>query len=246
MRFFSVDILILLVISITQVGCKHNVYDMDMVYIHGGNFMMGSDDIDADPDEQPKHSVYVKDFYIGKYEVTQEQWISICGRNHSEHRGKNLPVTNVSWDDCQIFIKKLNAKTGLNYRLPTEAEWEYVATLYCEQTKGLDIKSYAWYIGSFEYQRCSNVFPQKVGSLSFESMGIYDIIGNVNEWCYDSYDSLSYLRGFSQESNEKVFRGGCFANKEKYLRATNRNHIDRHTKHFTLGLRLAMDADVHQ
>ena len=74
-------------------------------------------------------------------------------------------------------------------------------------------------------------------------MGIYDIIGNVNEWCSDSYDSLSYLNGFSKESDEKVFRGGCFANEKKYLRPTNRNHIDRHTNHFTLGLRLAMDAN---
>lgn len=224
------------------VGCKNDVYDIDMIYISGGDFMMGSEDADADLDERPIHSVYIKDFYIGKYEVTQDQWKAVMGRNLSQHRGSNLPVTNVSWDDCQKFIEKLNSITGLSYRLPTEAEWEYVASMYCEKTKGVDIKSYAWYLGSFEQQRRSNVFPQEVGSLNFDSMGIYDIIGNVNEWCSDSYDSLSYLNGFSHESDEKVFRGGCYANQENYLRPTNRNHIDRHIKHFTLGFRLAMDA----
>lgn len=225
------------------VGCNRQVPDVDMVFIPGGEFLMGSEDVDADPDEAPIHSVYVNDFYIGKYEVTQKQWYAVMGRNLSQNRGDKLPVTNVSWDDCQKFIKKLNEITGKNYRLPTEAEWEYVASMYCKKAEGVDIKNYAWYLGSFEYTRKSNVYSQEVGSLPFDSMGIYDIIGNVNEWCYDSYDSLSYSKGFSQESDEKVFRGGCFANQENFLRPTNRNHIDRHTKHFTLGLRLAMDAN---
>lgn len=223
-------------------GCKNDIYDIEMVHISGGDFLMGSEEADADPDEHPIHTVHVENFYIGKYEVTQELWQAVMGRNHSQHRGKNHPVTNVSWDECQRFIERLNKATGLRYRLPTEAEWEYVASMYCQKTKGVDIKSYAWYLGSFEPQRCSNIYPQEVGLLKFDSMGIYDIIGNVNEWCADSYDSLSYSNGYSQESYEKVFRGGCFANQEHFLRHTNRNHVGKHTKHFTLGLRLAMDA----
>lgn len=238
---------ILCIIFFSLVGCKHGVYDIDMVYIPSGDFLMGSDAVDADPDERPIHSVHVKDFYIGKYEVTQELWKTVMGRNPSQHRGPKFPVENVSWDDCQKFINKLNGLTGLKYRLPSETEWEYVASMYCKQTEGVDIKSYAWYLGSFEDQRFnqrrSNIFTQEVGSLKFDCMGIYDIIGNVNEWCSDSYDSLSYLHGVYLESDEKVFRGGCFANEERFLRPTNRNHIDRHTNHFTLGLRLAMDAN---
>ena len=238
----KINAFVIIYLSMLFVGCRNNVHDIDMIYISGGNFMMGSEDVDADPDERPVHSVCINDFYIGKYEVTQALWQSVMGINRSKHRGPNFPVTNISWDDCQNFIKKLNSITGLSYRLPTEAEWEYVASKYCEQTKSLEIKTYAWYLESFKYNSRSNVFPQEVGSLKCDAMGIYDIVGNVNEWCSDSYDSLSYQNGFSRESNEKVFRGGCFANEEKYLRPTNRNHIDLHTRHFTLGLRLAMDA----
>ncbi len=205
--------------------------------------MMGSEetDADADPDERPIHSVHVNSFYMGKYEVTQKLWTAVMGSNPSQHRGPYLPVENVSWDDCQKFIEKLNSLTGMNYRLPTEAEWEYVATMYSKKTKGVDVKLYAWYLGSFGNQ-LRYASSQKVGSLKFDSLDIYDIIGNVNEWCSDSYDSLSYSHGCTVESNEKVFKGGCFANQENFLRPRNRNHIDRYTRHFTLGFRLAMDA----
>lgn len=214
---------------------------IEMVYISGGNFMMGCEDEDADSDESPIHSVYVKDFYLGKYEVTQALWKSVMGSDPSRHRGGQFPIENVSWDDCQKFIEKLNAKTGQSYRLPTEAEWEYVASMYLNCSDSADMNAYAWYFGSFD-NNMRSATSQKVGSLKPDSLGIYDMLGNVNEWCADSYDSLSYANGFSQESDDKVFRGGCFGNYMKYLRPTNRNHINRHTRHCTLGLRLAMDA----
>lgn len=224
------------------IGCK-DVYNIDMVYISGGSFLMGSEAAEADLDERPIHSVNVKDFYLSKYEVTQELWMTVMGRNPSHHRGPDFPVENVSWDDCLLFIDKLNHITGLSYRLPTEEEWEYVATLNYKDLEHKDITSYAWCLASFGNQ-VRNITTQKVGKLKSGSLGIYDIIGNVNEWCSNSYDSLSYHNGFARESDEKVFRGGCFANEEmKYLSHTNRNHINRYTKHFTLGLRLAMDAN---
>lgn len=224
-----------------SVGCKKNLYHIDMVYISGGDYLMGSDDVNADPDESPVHSVHVNDFYLGKYEVTQIQWQNVMTRNPSYHRGLKYPVENVSWDDCQLFIEKLNRKTGKKYRLPTEAEWEYVASMPYNKIKQPKIKSYAWYLGSFGKEE-HDVSSQKVGSLKSNKLGIYDLIGNVNEWCQDSYDSLAYINGYSRESDEKVFKGGCFANEEKFLRPANRNHVDRYTRHYTLGLRLAMDA----
>ncbi len=224
------------------VGCKHDVYNIGMVYISGGNFLMGSEEIDADPDERPIHSVYVKDFYLAKYEVSQELWKAVMIHNPSRHRGLDYPVENVSWDDCQKFIEKLNNITGKNYRLPTEEEWEYAVSLSCKTINKANITSYVWCRASVGKQTRTNITSHKVGSLKSDYLGLYDIIGNINEWCSNSYDSLSYIKGFSNENDEKVFRGGCFANEEKYLRPTNRNHINRHTRHYTLGLRLAMDA----
>jgi formylglycine-generating enzyme required for sulfatase activity len=223
------------------VGCK-NVLDIDMIYVPGGSFLMGSNEAEADSDESPIHIVHVKDFYIGKYEVSQELWKAVMMRDPSRNRGLDFPVENVSWDDCQKFIEKLNRITGKKYRLPTEEEWEYVASKSYKKIKDEDITSYAWCRKSFGKATRDNITSQKIGSLKADSLGIYDLIGNVNEWCSNSYDSLSYLNGFSQENDEKVFRGGCFANEAKHLRPTNRNHINRYTRHYTLGFRLAMDA----
>ena len=243
MNRFAINLIIVL-LSCLLVGCKKDVYDIDMIYIAGGTYMMGCDDETADPDEQPVHSVTVKDFYIGKYEITQEQWKTVMRHDPAYHRALKYPVEDVSWDDCQKFIQKLNSITGKNYRLPTEEEWEYVASISYKNIKKEDLTSYAWCRGSYGERTRKNITSQKVGSLKPDIWGIYDIIGNVNEWCSNSYDSLSYQNGFSQESDEKVFKGGCFANEENYLRPTNRNHIDRHTRHYTLGLRLAMDANI--
>lgn len=228
-------------LCIIILGCK-NAYDIDMVYISGGSYLMGSEEINADSDERPIHAVNVNDFYIGRYEVTQKQWKAVMGHDPSHHRGLDYPVENVSWDDCQKYIEKLNKITGKNYRLPTEEEWEYVASQSYKKIAKEAISSYVWWRGSFKVQTPYKMTSQKVGSLKSDDYGLYDIIGNVNEWCYDSYDSLSYLNGFPCETDEKVFRGGCFANDENYLSPTNRNHINRYTRHYTLGLRLAMDA----
>lgn len=238
-KIFANIIIILLCILIA--GCRTNVYDIDMIYINGGSFHMGSDDVEADSDEQPVHPVEVKDFYLSKYEVTQRLWKAVMIHNPSHNRGLDFPVENVSWDDCQKFIEKLNRITGKSYRLPTEEEWEYAASISYKNISKENITTYAWCRKSIEQQTRTNITSHKVGSLKSDSLGLCDIVGNVNEWCANSYDSLSYINGFSQESDEKVFRGGCFANEDIFLRITNRNHINRHTRHYTLGFRLAMD-----
>lgn len=240
-RFFVYPFLILFLIALDS--CKTDIYDIEMVHVTGGSFQMGSDAIEADIDEQPIHTVTVKDFYLSKYEVTQGLWKAVMGHNPSYHKGLNRPVENVSWDDCQKFINKLNSITGLHYRLPTEKEWEYAVGDFWYNIDRKDIVSYAWYIESFgdNKRRASS---QNVGSLKPNQLGIYDLIGNINEWCSDSYDSLAYKNGFSTDTEEKVFRGGCFANEMKFLRPTNRNHINKYTRHYTLGFRLAMDDTI--
>lgn len=240
-RFFVYQFLILFLIALDS--CKTDIYDIEMVHVTGGSFQMGSDAIEADIDEQPIHTVNVKDFYLSKYEVTQGLWKAVMGHNPSYHKGFHRPVENVSWDDCQKFIEKLNRITGLSYRLPTEEEWEYAACASADNIREQNIASFAWCIDSFGSQK-RRASTQNVGMLEPNSLGIYDLIGNVNEWCSNSYDSLSYKNGFSRESEEKVFRGGCFANEMKFLRPANRNHINRYTRHYTLGFRLAMDETI--
>ncbi len=233
--------LIIVAFCFALLSCKHKVYDVDMVYIPSGDFLMGSEDVDADLDERPIHSVHVKEFYLGKYEVTQKLWKAVMVYDPAYHRGLDYPVECVSWDDCQKFIKKLNQITGKNYRLPTEAEWEYVASMSYKKMEKEKFTSYVWCLKSVEKPSRNNITSHKVGSLKSDCWGIYDLIGNVNEWCADSYNSLAYQNNCQQESDIKVFKGGCFANEEKFLRPANRNHINRYTRHYTLGLRLAMD-----
>ena len=109
--------------QIAQFKVKASLPPQGMVFVKGGTFQMGSNN--GRGNEKPVHAVTISDFYIGKYEVTQKQWQDIMGNNPSHFKGDDLPVEKVSWNDVQEFIRKLNAKTGKNYRLPTEAEWEY-------------------------------------------------------------------------------------------------------------------------
>ena len=160
----------------------------NMVFVQGGSFQMGSNN--GQSDEKPVHSVTVSDFYIVKYEVTQKEWRDIMGSNPSKWKGDNLPVEKVSWDDVQTFIKKLNAKTGLNYRLPTEAEWEYAArggnkSNGYKYSGSNDIGSVAWYASN------SGSKTHSVGQKKPNELGIYDMTGNVWEWCNDWYGDYS-------------------------------------------------------
>lgn len=197
----------------------------EMVKIPGGSFKMGSTDGDAN--EQPVQDRQVSDFYMGKYEVTQKLWFVIMNTNPSTTVNDNYPVNNISWDDCQLFIQKLNALTGRNFRLPTEAEWEYAAkarlnakgeleaTGYKYSGTSMDITDYAWYAAN------SDGHMHAVGTKKPNAFGIYDMSGNVIEWCQDIY--TNYSTGSPElGKDERVLRGGYYDSDATSVKSTSR------------------------
>jgi formylglycine-generating enzyme required for sulfatase activity len=232
--------------STTTSSSSTNFGGFEMVYVKGGTFTMGrstAQDPDALDREKPTHTVALSDFYIGKYEVTQAQWRAIMGSNPSHFTGDNNPVEQVSWEDVQKFIKKLNKKTGKKFRLPTEAEWEYAAR------GGNKRKNY-------KYSGSDNIFvvawynvatTHSVGLMRPNDLGIYDMSGNVWEWCQDWYGSYS---GSHQENptgpsngSSRVLRGGCWSNAAKYCRVTNRGGDNPANRRNFVGFRLACSAE---
>ena len=199
---------------------------IEMVLIPAGKFVMGSPGSEVGRMEnETQHEVtFTKTFYIGKYEVTQEQWDAVMGNKPSEEKGKNLPVTSVSWKDCQEFIKKLNAKTDGGYRLPTEAEWEYAcrAGTTTAYSFGDEITP-----KDANYVSSSTGKPVAVGSYQPNAFGLYDMHGNVTEWCEDWYGD--YPAGAvmdpkgSATGENRVRRGGSFYNGAVYARSSLRN-----------------------
>lgn len=214
-----------------------------MVYVDGGTFEMGSSS--GDSDERPVHSVTLSSYYIGETEVTQELWQAVMGSNPSSFTGNQRPVERVSWNDCQEFIEKLNTLTGEKFRLPTEAEWEYAAR-GGNKSKGYiysgsnDVDAVAWYSDNSE----SSTHEVK-GKLPNE-LGLYDMSGNVWEWCSDWYGSYSEAlvtnpQGPSSGSN-RVFRGGGWRHAAVYCRCASRNAYMSTSTYYYLGLRLAISA----
>jgi len=222
---------------------------LEMVLIPAGKFLMGGKKIPVDPfsnikvaqpeeDEFPQHEVTLtKPFYMGKYEVTQEQWFEIMGENPSREKGRKLPVTNVSWNECQDFIKKLNAKTNGGYRLPTEAEWEYS----CRAGT-----STAYSYGDKLTRSDANIdgdSTKAVGSYEPNAFGLYDMHGNVWEWCEDWY--AKYPTGVVTDpkgpatGEKRVLRGGSFVNDESEARSSGRDLISPTYRIGSFGFRLA-------
>lgn len=169
-----------------------NSIGMDFVKIPAGEFMMGSpyDEKHREKDEGPVHKVTIEEpFYLGKFEVTQEQWQKVMGNNPSSFKGENLPVEDVSWNDAQEFVKKLNEKEGTDkYRLPSEAEWEYACRAgstakYSFGNDELKLGEYAWYLNNSEGE------THPVGQKNPNLWGLYDMCGNVWEWVQDTYHS---------------------------------------------------------
>ena len=204
-----------------------NFDGFEMVFVKGGTFTMGATAEQgsyAYDDEKPAHSVTVSDFYIGKYEVTQAQWEAVMGKNLSRFKGNIRPVENVSWNDIQEFIEKLNAKTGKKYRLPTEAEWEYAAR-GGNQSKGYkysgsnNIDEVAWYTNN------SGTQTHPVGQKQPNELGLYDMSGNVFEWCsdwYGSYSSGSQTNPTGPANgSRRVVRGGCCCDIARSCRVSN-------------------------
>jgi len=217
--------------------------NLQMIAVKGGTFRMGSNS--GNSNEKPVHSVTVSDFYIGKYEVTQAQWKAVMGNNPSYFKGDNLPVESISWYDVQEFIKKLNQRTGKHYRLPTEAEWEYAAR-GGNKSRGYkysgsdNIESVAWYIGN------SSSKTHIVGTKQHNELEIYDMSGNVWEWCNDCYSSSYYGSGpqnnpqGASSGSRRVRRGGSWGNGASSCRVANRNYNNPNYSLCNLGFRLAI------
>lgn len=219
----------------------------DMVYIKGGCFDMGDIFGDGEDDEKPVHTVCVGDFYLAKTEVTQKQWTDIMGHNPSKFKCGDCPVERVSWNNVQDFIKKLNKATGMNYRLPTEAEWEYAARNGGGKEKwaGTDRKSeldeYAWY-----YNNSPKTGTHAVAGKEPNGLGLYDMMGNVWEWCSDLYDRYYYENSPAKDpqgpsdGSSRVLRGGGWKSKPDHLRTVDRNDFIPTSKKFAnIGFRLA-------
>jgi formylglycine-generating enzyme len=204
------------------------VTGLEFVFVKGGCFRMGSET--GIMNERP-HPACVGDFFMGKYEVTQGQWQEVMGNNPSffDSCGDKCPVENVSWKDAQEFIQRLNRKIGADkYRLPTEAEWEYAAragsqTKYSFGDDAGELGNYAWYQGNsstvgapqkFYLNQLISASPRPVGQKKPNSLGIFDLYGNVWEWVYDWYENYPAEQaqdptGPSSGSN-RVYRGGSW------------------------------------
>ncbi len=219
----------------------------NMVYVEGGTFTMGAtkeQKKDAEVDEKPKHKVTLASFYICKYEVTQALWVAVMGSNPSDFQGNlQRPVESVSWDDCQVFIKKLNQLTGKSFRLPTEAEWEYAAR-GGSKSKGYKyagsntLGDVAWYNSNCSWQ------THPVATKSPNELGLYDMSGNVLEWCQDWYGSYSSGAQTnptgSTSGSYRVCRGGSWCYGTRECRVSNRIIGSPSHPYYHLGLRLAL------
>jgi len=211
--------------------------EFKMKPVQGGTFTMGAlpHDKEADADEV-KHQVTLKDYYIGETEVTQELWEAIMPKNRSKHKGPKLPVEYINYEQCQEFIQRLNKLTGRHFRLPTEAEWEYAAR------GGRKSKGYL-YAGSNQlnevaqtYANAPSDMEQPVAQLKPNELGLYDMSGNVWEWCEDWYRKTPSSK---PSSNFHVIRGGSYGCSPRYCRVTNRYMFDQRRRNL-VGFRLAL------
>ena len=219
---------------------------IEMVKVEAGTFMMGATPEMKDPysDEKPVHQVTLtNDYYMGKYEVTQALWEAVMGSNPSHFKGDNLPVEKVSWNDSQEFISKLNSMTGRKFRLPTEAEWEYSArggkkSRGYQYSGSSNISDVAWYDGN------SGSKTHAVGTKQPNELGIYDMAGNVCEWCqdrYGSYVSSSQTNPTGADSgSDRVSRGGGWNNNARGCRSLYRYSSTPGNRYYDLGLRLVL------
>ena len=223
-----------------------NGITIDMVKVEAGTFMMGATSEMQNPwdDEKPVREVILtNDYYIGKYEVTQSLWQAVMGTNPSYFKGDNLPVEQVSWDNCLEFISKLNSLTGRKFRLPTEAEWEYAArggkkSRGYQYSGSFNISDVAWYNGNSG----NKIHP--IGMKQANELGVYDMSGNVNEWCqdwYGSYVSSSQTNPLGANSGSfRVCRGGSWYFGTVNCRSSFRSRGNPDTRSRYLGFRLVL------
>ena len=217
-----------------------NGVSFNMIRVKKGTFDMGST---IESREQPVHTVTLtKNYYIGETEVTQELYKAVMGINPSYSSGNQRPVENVSWNDCQSFITKLNSLTGLTFRLPTEAEWEYAAR-GGNKSKGY-LYSGSNTIGDVAWYTSNSSRTQNVKTKAANELGIYDMSGNVYEWCQDWYGSYSSgsqtdPTGPTYESF-RVLRGGSWNINATYCRVAYRGSNSPSYTSSSYGFRLAL------
>lgn len=218
---------------------------LEMVKIPGGTFMMGTNDVNADKYEKPAKKRSVSSFYMSKYEVSQKLWFVIMNNNPSTFINDNYPVNNVSWEDCQLFIQRLNSITGRNFRLPTETEWEYAAKSKIDSNGNILESSelyagtstvpeqYAWYSGNSN----NNIHP--IGKKKPNAFGLYDMSGNVIEWCQDIF--TNYATGNVEiDKEQRVIRGGFFGSNLSAIKCTSRGSCKFDDALEPLGFRLCL------
>jgi len=223
----------------------------EMVVVPAGSFLMGTPDTarsgpnDSGNDkEKPARTIQMKSFSLGKYEVTQAEWVAIMGNNPSENEGKNLPVDHVSWEMAQSFVEKLSQVTGKKYRLPSEAEWEYAARAgtskeYYDSDEMDALYGYAWFNAN------SGKEVHMVGEKKPNHFGLYDMYGNVWEWTQDcwnpSYQGAPQTQAAWEEGNceYRVNRGGSWSNVSRMLRSAFRSRFAPTLTSTYFGLRVA-------
>ena len=230
----------------------------DMVLVEGGTYMMGNPDRDRNDEyaEDVPHEVTLSSFYICKYEVTEALWTAVMGGNPSKYpSGDNYPVEQVNWYDCQDFVEKLSELTGRHFRLPTEAEWEYAAR-GGQRSRGYrysgsyNLDEIGWHVGNTHRNK------KEVGTQKPNELGLYDMTGNVNEWCQDKFGNDYYRHSpttnpqgpdRSSEKDNRCQRGGsvCDDDKYDYLKVYHRPRggLPPESKYFMDGLRLAMSVN---
>ena len=241
-----------------------NGVSFKMVEVKGGTFTMGATEEqgeDATVSEKPAHQVTLSTFSIGQTEVTQELWLAVMGSNPSGFQastnsvfGDNLqrPVENVTWDDCQTFITKLNELTGKTFRLPTEAEWEYAARggKYSQGFKyagSNNIDDVAWYRGTTsQVYGSADYGTQTVATKAPNELGLYDMSGNVQEWCQDWFGQNYYSSSPTNDptgpgaGSYRVIRGGAFNSFDRWCRVSRRGDSQPTLADADVGLRLAL------
>jgi len=229
-----------------QTGFTDSLTGMEFVYVKGGTFIMG-DTFSDGSDGYNAHQVTVSDFCIGRYQVTQGEWQAVMGSNPSYFTdgGASCPVEQVSWDDVQVFISKLNQRSDKNYRLPTEAEWEYAARSGGKSERysgGNDIDAVAWYNDN------SGSRTHSVRQKLANGLGLNDMSGNVYEWVndwYDSYSSASQTNPAGPLSGSaRVFRGGCWGAGASIVRTSIRGHGTPDIRDDIIGFRLAAPVEL--
>ncbi|MGL4921970.1 formylglycine-generating enzyme family protein [Aeromonas sp. 30P] len=225
--------------------------EADMVLVEGGRFEMGSNDSAAKASEGPQHTVSLNSFYIAKFEVTQALFEAVMGPSISYFQAPDVPVNNLSWQQANLFVTRLNELTGAHYRLPTEAEWEYAAK-GGKLSKGYrysgsdQIDEVAWYSGNAK----NRAYP--VGLKKPNELGLYDMTGNVGEFVADAYEETFYRHSPQENPNNaqeskshlahKSVRGGSYAYEAELSENFRRDFASQSVMMADMGLRLVRDA----